>query len=233
MSPFEDEVRSLRWNAMLVWETGGVAGQVVRFDGDAIELAFPTRGAPLLAIAQVVLLRLSANDSDDQVDVPAFVVARTDDQTHRTYELQPRQKDALAELSRRHRRAGVRIRPRNDAPMGVELRDHAGAVLARGRALDVSVKGLGMLLEQSDELSLKAHVRLTVKLKISREPARTLSAHVRSRRLVGTLIRIGLEFEPERTAEYADAEKWLTAYVAKRQQEMAVGDDGPITPPAI
>jgi hypothetical protein len=65
-----------------------------------------------------------------------------------------------------------------------------------------------------------------VVVRLSDTQRRSFVASIRSRRLVGALIRIGLEFEPQRSPAYADAEEWLKRYVVRRQREMLTTELG-------
>jgi len=222
-----------QWLAVLEFDSGEiVAGQVLSFEGDTIELGFSRADAPLLGIAQLVVLRMRSPSSINELRIPVRVVARADDDAQRRYELQPRSIGDLARLKRQNRGQYVRVQPSPDAPMSVELRDHAGRRLGSGGVIDVSIKGLGLLLEPSDELSMRAYERLSLVIQLSDDPRpRTVSGIIRTRRLIGASIRIGIEFEPERTPEFQEAEQWFTRYVMRRQYEMAL-DERHVNPAA-
>jgi hypothetical protein len=218
--------RPSRWGAALEDELGvALSAEVINFDGDSIELGFPRADAPLLGVAQQVVVRVSEVLLGREHRVTAYVVARTDDAHRRTYELLPRNRGDLADLKRTNRGHGVRVRPSTAAPFDIDLRDRVGQRLASGNVIDVSTGGMGIILERSDELALRAHESLTVVLKLSGETRhRTLKAFIRSRRLIGALIRIGLEFEPQRSEAFIEAEQWLTRYVMRRQYETALDE---------
>ena len=202
-----------------------VPAQVTSFEGDTIELAFSLAGAPLLAIAQLAVLRIQLTAASPEVRVPVCAVARTDDETQRRYKLQPRRKHELSRLKRGYQRAHIRVRPRTEAPIKIEFRSPTGEPLASGNALDISVAGVGVLLESSDELALMAHDRLELAIHLpDGQPPRIVHGLIRSRRLEGASIFVGIKFELERTQALREAVQAFAKYVRQRLDEMEKGE---------
>jgi len=213
-------------SAALELRSGAVIqGQVASFEGDTLELAFALAEAPLVGIGQLLVLCLQLTPSSSELRVPVCVVARADDETHRKYSLQPRRKHDLSRLKRGYQRTHVRVSPRSEAPIRIELRDLEGKRLVSGSALDISVAGIGVLLESSDERVLMSHDRLELAIQLPDGlPPHVIRGLIRSRRLAGASIYVGIKFELERTQAFRETVQSFARYVRQRLEEMAKGE---------
>ena len=119
-------------------------------------------------------------------------------------------------------REAVRVEPRDDDELDVEIHLQGNTNLSGGLLRDISVLGIGIWLQDEDQALLdgKESMTLGVRLEPDEEPME-ISVRVRHTQQVGERVRIGAQILPDEKHDARAQKKRIMAYVMKRQIEVA------------
>ena len=120
-----------------------------------------------------------------------------------------------------NRRSAFRVAPDPESPVEVALEDTRGGPRFGGRLADVSATGAGVRVAPEAESTFSQDVKLGISLLLpDRADPVKLMGNIRHRRLVGTEIHYGVEFDPDLTEEFSRKQAIITKYVMQRQRAM-------------
>ena len=125
-------------------------------------------------------------------------------------------------LSLFNEREAVRVDPRDDEEIDVQLIFSGRGRVVEGVLRDISVSGMGVWLEVDDEPSLRSApmVKIEMNWPSGADPLH-LEVEVRHIASIGTRSRVGMRFFGEDCAQNAARQKSITNYVMTRQIENA------------
>lgn len=202
---------------------------VHHLDPFKIAISFDQAQAPQVPLGEAVTIGLETLDDGRQVTVAGEARDRFEGTEQRTYVV------AFTRLVERHRvlvpllkricaqsaRASVRIRPRSAGEIELTVAPPNRATWSRGRVLDLSRSGMGLVVPRQLERELGAWDQLGVRVRLpGQRTAYELTGHIRSRRLLEDQVRYGVQLEPcDRHATFAD-DPAVLAYIQGRQQEL-------------
>ncbi len=174
-----------------------------------------------VAVGETAMLLLYGADPNISIQVRGKVVFQSKSGSAIRYQFR------LDDHGTRHlnnlveRRRSVRVRPDPYAPVDLIFQDEDGAACVHGFVRDVSDTGISVLVDpQEEQLLFSAwKLRLSVCLPGEDVPVEVVGI-VRYRKLTGSVIQYGIEFDPEETAEFAHQQERLTAYVSSRQNAL-------------
>jgi len=201
-------------------------GQILELGDEGAVVRFPQPGAPVVAIAQRVLLRLASRRSSHKIEVPAAARLSREEERSRLvdFEFAASAKASrpvrLSILSLLERRVRFRVLPALTSSIEVALL--AGRkVLRRGTVADVSETGIGAWVRGRGEGPLAGvfDIRMTFRLPSSRE-GNDLLGWIRTRAASGAGIRYGIEFDPERSPDFERQSEGIRRYMTERQREI-------------
>ena len=198
---------------------------VLDLDGEEREatvlLDVPRSESFAVAVGETAVLLLYGADPNISIQVCGKVVFQSKSGSAIRYEF------LLDDNGTRHlnnlveRRRSVRVRPDPYAPVDVVLKDEDGGACVQGLVRDVSDSGISVLVDPKEEQLLFSAWRLCLSVRLPGEdvPVEVVGI-VRYRKLTGSAIQYGIEFDPEETPEFAHQQERLAAYVRSRQDAL-------------
>jgi len=178
---------------------------------------FPREDAPFLAVGSRVWVDFAGGS--DRADSMAKVVFRGESEEFRRYEFTFGPNEAVQDLL--ERRQTERIRP--GAGARVQFRGRGSYQRHEGRVADLSTAGiaLGAELESEEALLEVDEVELALYLDPDGVPVLVMGQLV-WRRLVGTEVHYGIEFQASRTPGFGSAQERIDRYVRAQREEPGV-----------
>ena len=204
------------------------SGRLLDVCGAGAGVRFAMPHVPNLVIGHVIDLVFSSDEIPEPLTVAAQVQHRTDEKEGtRRYGfrfLQGQQVEThLAPGLRKffNRRRGMRVAPDPYEPINVTLQAPDADAPVDVRLENLSELGAKISLETELEPSFTdtTLVEVSVVMPGAREPLE-IFGEIRHRQLVGERVHYGIEFNAERSHDFAAARKVLSAYVARRLQDM-------------
>ena len=118
-------------------------------------------------------------------------------------------------------RGAVRVDPREDHDIEVELVINGTARIASGLLRDISVLGVGVWVSTEDEPLLTAgnQIELTIRLPESNEDLR-IDAEIRHMQPIGEQARLGVEIRNPGQG-FRETRRGINSYIVTRQVEIA------------
>lgn len=197
-----------------------VKGKVVKVDHHVVAVEFQRQGAPLIAIARQAVVAFSSADLEKPLSARSRVIYRRDDADTLLYEFQFSAIDGETLNAVFRRRTAARVKP--PEVVGVTLRtgydDKSPGISAVLN--DLSLTGLSVSLGSQGEIQLCSAAKLLVSFKLpGQEQCIELVGTVRYRRMAGTMIRFGIEYDNKATNGWSEQEARIAAYMVKRKIE--------------
>jgi hypothetical protein len=194
----------------------------VRSEGHEVLLLteFPASVAPLLQLGAKTRLTLSGASLPTAIRAEGSVTFRRDDDDRRAYHF------LLEEHARRpiallvNRRKAIRVRPTTMKPVVVTVAFGPEDAGFQAAVHDVSSTGISIGIHSSLEASLYSVSKLwlTIELPEERHPI-PLVGRIRNRRLTGSTLVYGLEFEQEDKVDFLVRQDQILRFVLKRYSE--------------
>ncbi len=202
------------------------SGRLLDISGYGAGARFLAAECPTLAIGQVVKLIFTSERLKNPVTATARVQNRTEEEDSRRYgfrflegeKLDAQLPPALRKLF--NRRQAVRVAPDPDLPVPVTMEAEEHGPRVEGRLADLSSLGAGASLDSEAESGLAETSRVGISLVLPSILPTHLIGDIRHRRLIGAEIRYGVEFDPERSENFARQQDLITRYVMERQRAL-------------
>ena len=119
-------------------------------------------------------------------------------------------------------REAVRVEPRPEEDVLVNILGQEQPVNIEGWLRDISVLGVGMWVTLEDQLELESGSTVQVQLTLPRtDKSLNLEAQVRHQQIVGDRARIGLQIVNDQPGRWNGVHREITQYVMSRQIEIA------------
>lgn len=119
-------------------------------------------------------------------------------------------------------REAVRVEPRPEEDVLVNILGQEQPVNIEGWLRDISVLGVGMWVTLEDQLELESGSTVQVQLTLPRtDKSLNLEALVRHQQIVGDRARIGLQIVNDQPGRWNGVHREITQYVMSRQIEIA------------
>lgn len=195
-------------------------GVVVDNDACSVLVEFPRKKSPVLPIAEVVLLTLTATEPKNELAVQARVVvqSRRDDQMVYRFRLPAPEAPEVARMLRR--RNAFRAKPDPQEPVHVLLHTESDRT-SHAELCDLSTTGAWLVIDADDESHLCDDGQLKLSFRLPGEDALfELFADIRTRALRGSAIHYGVEFDAARTPRMSVQRERISSYVLERQLDM-------------
>jgi hypothetical protein len=196
-----------------------VHGQVVDGSAGTAVAEFPLGESPSVPVGEYVELVFWGTQLNEPMPMRARVAACTQQGDHYRYRFQfePGTVDALLSGVLDRRRA-TRIEPEQRTPVRVLVQGARQSV--EGVLRDISEAGAGILICREDEEALFDAWVLTLVLRLpgDRDPL-VLIGDVRHRRLHGSEVHFGIEFDPLKTEDFDVQQERIRAYIERRQAQ--------------
>ncbi|MBK7875418.1 MAG: PilZ domain-containing protein [Planctomycetes bacterium] len=197
-----------------------VRGKVVKVDHHVVSVEFPRQGAPLIPIARQAVVAFSSADLDKPLSARSRVIYRRDEPDLLHYEFQFSAIDGETLNAVFRRRTAARVKP--PEVVGVTIRAGYDDTSPGTSSVlnDISLTGLSISLGSQGETMLHDKERLLISFKLPNQdkPIEVIGI-VRYRRMAGTMIRYGIEYDPKGTRDYGSQEERIAAYMVKRKIE--------------
>ncbi|MFO1010783.1 MAG: PilZ domain-containing protein [Planctomycetota bacterium] len=197
-----------------------VRGRVVKVDHHVVTVEFPRQGAPMIPIARQAVVGFSSADLEKPLTARSRVIFRRDESDKLVYEFQFSAIDGETLNAVFRRRTAARVKP--PEVVGVTVRTGYDDASAGTSSVlnDVSLTGLSISLGSQGETLLHDKERLLLSFKLpGQDKPIELVGIVRYRRMAGTMIRYGIEYDPKGTRDYSSQEERLASYMVKRKIE--------------
>jgi hypothetical protein len=185
-----------------------------------VVMDFPRKHAPNIPVGQQAALVFSGVSLNSPLQVSGTVYLRSDDHFRHRY-LFDFDRTAVAPLSQAvNSRGAARVQPDPTKPIDVMLKGSGKKDPVLAELKDISATGLSTLVPREDEQTLYSAWEVQVEFQLPGQyEAFEMAGLVRSRRLCGTSILYGIEFDPERTRDFDKFQEWILDYVMTRQAE--------------
>ena len=213
------------FSARLMNHKPALSGMVVDLrptdDGAVAVVDFSSSTEPCLRIADHVEIEISGGEFKTPLAVSARVLLRSKDEVRHRLELQLDNETRMILMPPVSRRQAFRVRPAATKPIDAALKTTMGRKLASVVLHDISIGGVSLLVTHEDEFQLSPQWEflLTIQLPEAKEPIDFVCA-VRQRRLVGSQIAYGMEFDAVATQLFGRKQELVRAYVMQRQREI-------------
>jgi len=207
-------------NVLVHLKTGqawSVHGQVIDGATGTAVAEFPRRESPTVPVGEYVELVFWGAEVQEPMPLRARV---TDCSQHGNrfryhFQFEPGAIDALLSGALNRRRA-MRIRPDDGTPVRVLVQGSRQSV--EGVLQDISDTGAGILICREDEAALFEDWKLTLVLRLSEdEEPLVLIGDVRYRRLQGSQLHYGIEFDHQNTTDFELQSARIRAYVESQR----------------
>jgi c-di-GMP-binding flagellar brake protein YcgR len=200
-------------------------GRLLDVSGMGAGVLFVSPSIPNLAVGQEVDLVFTSGTLAESMTVAARVQHRTEEQEGsrrfgfrflQTQEIDAQLPPAMREFF--NRRRSVRVTPEADRPVRASLIVGEYGELVDARVRNISETGIGISLEAALESKFAdvTAVALSLHLPDARHPM-NLMGNIRYRRLVGTGVLYGIDFDAEQSRNYDRKQRMITKYVLKRE----------------
>ncbi len=119
-------------------------------------------------------------------------------------------------------REAVRVEPRPDEDVLVNIVGPENTDVIEGWLRDISVLGVGMWITAEDETVLQSGCHVQVQFQLPRSPKPLqLAAQLRHQQVVGDRARLGLQIVNDQPGRWNGVHREITQYVMSRQIEIA------------
>ncbi|MHC4083142.1 MAG: PilZ domain-containing protein [Planctomycetota bacterium] len=210
--------------ALLDTDGKPLAGRLIDVSASGAGVRFLGPGYPNLAVGQEVDLVFASEKIGPPMTVAARVQHRAEEQGARRFGFRFLEAQALdtqlSPVMREffNRRRTVRVAPDPYQPVKVELRlepEHAPLEVG---LVNVSETGVAIRLEVGLDSTFADTTALWVTLYLPdiHRPVSMLG-NIRYRRLVGEHVHYGVDFDPEKSRDFARKQGMITKYVLKRE----------------
>jgi len=182
-----------------------------------VVVAFPSERSPGLPVGGRAELELAGATLADPLRTEAQVVYCARESSGDVYQFALAGGLASSLEVALGRRRSFRVQPKEQ--LEVELSSDAGR--ASGVVVDLSLHGAAVAIDCPTDLELAADwtVTLSFRLPEDQTPIR-FAGRIQFRKLVGSTVRLGVEFDPLATLDHAANEHRLAGYVLRRQTEV-------------
>lgn len=197
-----------------------VRGKVTKVDHHVVTVEFDRKGAPLIAIARQAVVAFTSADLDKPLSARSRVIYRRDEENTLTYEFQFSAIDGETLNAVFRRRTAARVKP--PEVVGVTVRATGDEKSAGISCVlnDLSLTGMSVSLGSHGEAQLCGADKLFVTFRLpGQDRTIELVGTVRYRRMAGTMIRLGIEYDNKATKDWAPQEELIAAYMVKRKIE--------------
>lgn len=200
-------------------------GHLIDLSASGVGIRFLGLSAPNLTVGEEIDLVFSSEKLNAPLTWAARVQHRAEEDGSRRYGfrfLQAQKLDAhLPPVFRQYfnRRRAVRVAPDPARPVSVTLAAAPEGLPLDARLENISALGVGVSLEAGLDAAFveTTKIRISIDLPDARRPI-TMVAHIRYRRLVGSRIYYGVEFDPEVSEDFERQQDIIVKYVTKRER---------------
>ena len=196
-----------------------VHGQVIDGSAGTAVAEFPRRESPTVPVGEYVELVFWGTPLSEPVPMRAQVTdcSQQGDRYRYRFQFEPGAVDALLSGALDRRRA-TRIQPDQSTPVRVLVQGSRQSV--EGVLRDISEAGAGILICREDEAALFDAWILTLVLRLSEvEEPLVLIGDVRYRRLQGSQLHYGIEFDKLSTEDFDVQRERIRAFIERRQAQ--------------
>jgi hypothetical protein len=196
-------------------------GRVIDVEKSVLEVEFLEGSDPTLGITERVKLTLVGDDLPRPFTVHPRVISWSTSNAGSRYEFRLGLEEAKPLAILFNPRAAFRVLPALHPIIEVEVQGIGQAQSVMATLKDISVSGISVLVsidEERQKLFRSRKVKLGLELP-GVDDRLSLIGTVRYRRLVGSLIRYGIEFDPAATPSFTQKQQKLSEYVVQRQIE--------------
>jgi hypothetical protein len=196
-------------------------GRVIDVQKAVLEVEFPEGNDPALGITERVKLTLVGEDLPRPFTVHPRVVSWSTSSAGSRYELQLGLEEAKPLAILFNPRAAFRVLPTLHPIIEVEVQGIGQAQTVMATLKDISVSGISVLVSIEEErrtLFRSRKVKLGLELP-GVDDRLSLIGSTRYRRLVGSMIRYGIEFDSNATPDFTQKQQKVSEYVVRRQIE--------------
>ena len=197
-----------------------VEGRVIDVEKAVLEVEFAADGCPSIGITERVRLTLHGEDLPRPFTVHPRVISWSSSNGAFRYEFRLGLEEAKPLAILFNPRAAFRVLPALHPIVEVEIRGIGQPEAVQATLKDVSVSGISVLVsveEERQKLFQSRKVKLVLDLPGVNDKL-SMIGNVRYRRLVGSLIRYGIEFD-HATPGFTQKQQKLSEYVVRRQVE--------------
>jgi len=181
--------------------------------GEVIALVeFASERAPVIALGETIRLTIRSGGLSSPIEAKATVVLRTDERTRRCYSFRLNKVSEGLLLQLANRRGPGRLRPRASRPVRIRLLDVTGDVHSEAIVHDISATGLAILVEPVLEKQLCNLLQLRLAILLPDKGSIETTAKVRHRRMFGSAILYGLQFDGQ-LPEFMYTQELLLSYL--------------------
>jgi PilZ domain-containing protein len=199
-------------------------GQCIELEPEERELLatveFSAERAPGIHLGENTHLAFHGTGLVSKIEADALMVLRTDDQTRRCYSFR------MAEVPKRmllllgNRRQSSRQHPASSQPVRVLILDLPRGMPSELAVHDVSSTGLCVVVDSKLDRHLVNDVRLPVCIQLPHDGSVNVTATIRHRRIEGSTILYGLEFD-DQLDSFGQAQRQLLAFLARLRSDTA------------
>lgn len=181
--------------------------------GDVVALVeFGSQRAPEIPLGETARLTLSGDGFAAPIETEVIAVLRTESRTRRCYSFRMKRVSKRLLMLLANRRGSDRVVPPAAKPVCVNIVDD-GEAPAEAIVHDISATGLSILVEPALEKRLCNRVQLRLSILLPDAGTVNASATIRHRRLFGSAVLYGLEFDGQ-IPGFMSAQERLLSYLA-------------------
>lgn len=210
---------------LLTQKNGNFQGVVVeaeeRAEGPILIADFPRATAPSLPIGTEVPLQFYGPSLGAELTGNGTIVLRSEDFFRQRYAFQVTNATVAPLALAIQQRNAVRVQPNGNAPVKVQLTSIDGAKRCEPIAYDVSATGISLRVPLNDERNFfdAWDVKVTLQLPDAKESTSFFGTIRSRRRLEGTIVLYGIEFDPAKTPDFSEKQEQVFQYVLGIQAE--------------